>query len=54
MSSRALMNYYSRLIKKGVYKLEDIPKDVRDDVKKILDNMTDNKSDPVTQTHEEK
>ncbi len=54
MASRALINYYSRLIKKGVYKLENIPDDVRDDVKKVLEDMTDDKSNLITQTYEEK
>lgn len=47
-----LIKYYARLIKKGNYKIEDVPEDKREDVKKIMEEIPDFPKDPITQTPE--
>lgn len=54
MANVALINYYARLIKKGSWKIEDVPDDKRPAVEEALKSMKDIPFDPITQTPEEK
>lgn len=49
----ALVNYYARLIKRGIYKIEDVPEDGREEVLKVVDTLPEPEFDPVTQTPED-
>lgn len=42
---KALTNYYARLIKKGVYKLEDVPEDGREEVQEAMNKLPDDFGD---------
>ena len=35
--SKALINYYTRLVQKGSYQIEDVPEYIRDTVSKLLE-----------------
>lgn len=48
----ALIKYYARLIKKGIYTIDNVPEDKRDYVKKMMEEIPDIPFDPVTQTPE--
>jgi hypothetical protein len=39
--SKALIRYYTRLIQKGTYKIEDVPEELRSYVQQVLDAATE-------------
>lgn len=51
-SNVAVLKYYARLIKKGSYTMNDVPKEDQEAVKKYLEETPDPKFDPETQTPE--
>ena len=44
-NTKALINYYARLIKKDVYKVEDVPANLRDDVVNAVSALMESESD---------
>lgn len=44
-TNKALINYYARLINKGTYKIEDVPDDLKSQVKKAAESLNDEESD---------
>lgn len=54
MTKIAIINYYARLIKKGVYTIEQVPEEDREKVLKVVESIPDIPFDPTTQTPEDK
>lgn len=44
-NTKALINYYARLIKKDVYKIEDVPEGLRGDVANAVAALVESESD---------
>lgn len=49
-SKPAVINYYAKLLKRGTYKIEQIPEKDREDVLKVAETLPEPEFDPVTQT----
>lgn len=53
-ASKALINYYARLLRKGQKKKSEIPDDIMDAVIEAYEKLPPVEVDPVTQTPEKK